>query len=111
VSDFIHIKSDNHLDIVLNTFFSAFKVDPREVIPAAELKDKFLEDFKAFVDEDGLYVIPEDSFKKWFEDVNGMVVDKMLKELMDRGDAEMLWDAKTNDFAFRATKQGLDKFK
>lgn len=87
---------------VLDSFFSAAKVDPRSEIPMEFLLEKFYAKFPA--NFDGSISIKDSDLFNWLNDINNEMIDVALKRLLKEGKLEMLWDADKNDFAFRAVK-------
>ena len=87
---------------VIDRFLSACKVDPRNEIPMDFVMDKFYTKFPQ--NFDGSISIKACDLFNFINDINNEAVDIALKKLIKAGVVELLWDADTNDFAYRAVK-------
>lgn len=52
------------------------------------------------------YQFNEENLIKWFEKIQMRIVNETLNKLVDDGMVQLLWDAQTNDFAYKITEKG-----
>ncbi len=101
--------SEENLPVVIETIvmgtFKEAPTNPLIVFGMDFVKNSFKTAF-SFIEEEASYAIDEVRLVKWLENLHKAVLDDALKNLVDEGLIEMLWDGEQNDFVFRVSKKG-----